>query len=234
VNKILGSMKKNLELRKADNQLFFIYIILLFSLSWLTIFLVFIEDSLELGGGNLDKQAITYVLSVRNPQMTTFFSRLTSLENFIPMLIITSIIVLAFYYFNKKGEAVFFGINIICVWLLNELLKQIFRRPRPQGIQLIKAADFSFPSGHAMISMASVLLLIYFVIRFIKNKKLAYLLSIILFIYALLIGISRIYLGVHYLSDVLVGWLIAGIWVFINIEIYKHKLCVPNLDMKER
>lgn len=120
------------------------------------------------------------------------------------------------------------------VWLLNELLKQIFRRQRPQGIQLLTAVDFSFPSGHAMITMASVSLLIYFVIRFIKNKKVAYLLSVILFIYALLIGISRIYLGVHYFSDVIVGWIIAGVWAFINIQIYIHILSISNFEMKER
>lgn len=181
----------------------------------------------------IDKQVISYVLSIRNPGVTMFFKILTSFGNFIPMIILTSIILLILYYFKKKGESIFFGINVLGVWLFNEFLKQMFKRQRPQGIQLIRIADFSFPSGHAMVTMASVLILMYFAVKFINNKKIAYLLSAILLIYALLIGISRIYLGVHYFSDVIVGWIIASIWAFINIQIYKHIFSVQNFDMKE-
>lgn len=234
IHKILEDMKKKLEVNGGNNQLFVMYIVIIFSLSWLVIFLTFMEDRLESGRVVIDTQVINYVLSVRNSEMNTFFKTLTRFGNVIPMIILTLIIISILFYYNKKKESLFYAINVLGVWLLNELLKQIFRRQRPQGIQLLTAVDFSFPSGHAMITMASVSLLIYFVIRFIKNKKVAYLLSVILFIYALLIGISRIYLGVHYFSDVIVGWIIAGVWAFINIQIYIHILSISNFEMKER
>lgn len=234
IHKILEDMKKKLEVNGGNNQLFVMYIVIIFSLSWLVIFLTFMEDRLESGRVAIDTQVINYVLSVRNSEMNTFFKTLTRFGNVIPMIILTLIIISILFYYNKKKESLFYAINVLGVWLLNELLKQIFRRQRPQGIQLLTAVDFSFPSGHAMITMASVSLLIYFVIRFIKNKKVAYLLSVILFIYALLIGISRIYLGVHYFSDVIVGWIIAGVWAFINIQIYIHILSISNFEMKER
>ena len=186
-------------------------------------------DELKLGTGIIDTQVINYVLSVRNSKMNTFFKMITTLGNVIPMIILTLIIMLILFYYNKKSESFFYGINVLGIWLLNEILKQIFRRQRPQGVQLITAVDFSFPSSHAMVTMASVLLLIFFITKFIKYKKLAYLVSVILFIYALLIGISRIYLGVHYFSDVIGGWIIAGIWAFINIRIYKHILSASKL-----
>lgn len=233
-HKILENMKKKLEVNGGNNQLFVMYIVIIFSLSFLVIFLTFMEDRLESGRVVIDTQVINYVLSVRNSEMNTFFMTLTRFGNVIPMIILTLIIISILFYYNKKKESLFYAINVLGVWLLNELLKQIFRRQRPQGIQLLTAVDFSFPSGHAMITMASVSLLIYFVIRFIKNKKVAYLLSVILFIYALMIGISRIYLGVHYFSDVIVGWIIAGVWAFINIQIYIHVLSISNFEMKER
>jgi undecaprenyl-diphosphatase len=234
IYKVLADIRKKLKVSKVHNQLFIVYLVMIFSLSWLVIFLTFMEDSLESGGGTIDTQVIHYVLSVRNPEMNSFFEIFTSLGNLIPILIISSMIISILFYYNKKGESLFFGINVLGVWIINELLKQIFRRKRPQGIQLITAVDFSFPSGHAMVTMASVLLLIYFVVKFIKNKKLAYLFSVILFIYALLIGISRIYLGVHYFSDVIVGWIIAGVYAFINIQIYIHMLSALNFEMKVR
>jgi len=233
-HKILENMKKKLEVNRGNNQLFVMYIVIIFSLSFLVIFLTFMEDRLESGRVVIDTQVINYVLSVRNSEMNTFFMTLTRFGNVIPMIILTLIIISILFYYNKKKESLFYAINVLGVWLLNELLKQIFRRQRPQGIQLLTAVDFSFPSVHAMITMASVSLLIYFVIRFIKNKKVAYLLSVILFIYALMIGISRIYLGVHYFSDVIVGWIIAGVWAFINIQIYIHVLSISNFEMKER
>lgn len=234
LHKIMTDIKKKLKVSKTDNQLFVLYIVLIFSISFTIIFLMFMEDNLESGVGTVDTQVISYVLNVRNPEMNTFFKIFTTLGNVIPMIIISSIIVSILFYYKKKVESLFFGINVFGVWILNELLKQIFRRQRPQGIQLLTAIDYSFPSGHAMVTMASVLLLIYFIIKFIKNKKLAYLLSIILVIYALLIGISRIYLGVHYFSDVIVGWIIACVYAFISIQIYIHILSTLNFEMKVR
>lgn len=234
IYEMLNALKKKLQKSSENNQLFVIYIVLVFSLSWIVIFLMFMEDTLELGRGIIDTQVITYVLSVRNSQMNTFFKMVTKLGNVIPMIVLTLVICLILFYYKKKKESLFYGINILGVWFVNEILKQIFRRQRPQGIQLLSVVDFSFPSGHAMVTMASIILLIYFVIKFIKNKEIAYLLSVLLFIYALLIGISRIYLGVHYFSDVIVGWIIAGVWAFINIQIYIHILSISNFEMKER
>mgnify|MGYP001601149446 CR=1 FL=1 len=234
IYEMLNALKKKLKKSSENNQLFVIYIVLVFSLSWIVIFLMFMEDTLELGRGIIDTQVITYVLSVRNSQMNTFFKMVTKLGNVIPMIVLTLVICLILFYYKKKKESLFYGINILGVWFVNEILKQIFRRQRPQGIQLLSVVDFSFPSGHAMVTMASIILLIYFVIKFIKNKEIAYLLSVLLFIYALLIGISRIYLGVHYFSDVIVGWIIAGVWAFINIQIYIHILSISNFEMKER
>jgi undecaprenyl-diphosphatase len=105
--------------------------------------------------------------------------------------------------------------------LLNQVLKRIIRRPRPTGINLIKENGFSFPSGHSMVSMAFYGVLIYLINKSKLNKETKLLLSLLLSILILFIGISRIYLGVHYASDVLAGFSLSLAYLIISIYIYE-------------
>lgn len=106
----------------------------------------------------------------------------------------------------KLGGSV--AVNLLLAWLLNERLKMIFQRPRPADPWLVHETGFSFPSGHSMVSMAFYGFLIYLVWRCVTNQKLKYTLTAVLGVLILLIGLSRIYLGVHYVTDVLGGFLI--------------------------
>ena len=109
---------------------------------------------------------------------------------------------------NKKLHILIVS-NLILVTFLNQFLKFFFQRPRPEEYRLISESGYSFPSGHAMVSMAFYGLLIYIVDKYVKNVYLKYGLMVILFMLILFIGISRIYLGVHYTSDVLGGYLLS-------------------------
>ena len=121
---------------------------------------------------------------------------------------------------NKK-----IGISIICnigiVTALNVLLKRILQRPRPEEYRIINESGYSFPSGHSMISMAFYGFLIYLIYIYVKNKYLKWILIIVLSLLIVSIGISRIYLGVHYTSDVLAGFLIAISYLIIYMGIFK-------------
>ena len=110
------------------------------------------------------------------------------------------------------------SLNLILITLLNILLKNIVQRPRPIDYRLIEEVGYSFPSGHSMISMAFYGFIIFLIFRYGKNKNKVFwevLLGIIIF----LIGISRIYLGVHYASDVVAGFLIAIFYLFVYITV---------------
>lgn len=107
----------------------------------------------------------------------------------------------------KLGMSI--AVNLLLAWLLNSRLKLIFRRPRPADPWLVQEGGFSFPSGHSMVSMAFYGFLIYLVWRCVTNPKRRYVLTAVLGVLILLIGLSRIYLGVHYVTDVLGGFLIA-------------------------
>ena len=118
---------------------------------------------------------------------------------------------------NKKIGLSIFS-NIVIITILNQLLKRILRRPRPTEFRIVEETGYSFPSGHSMVSMAFYGYLIYLIYRYIKNKYVKWTLITILSILICLIGISRIYLGVHYTSDVLGGFLISVSYLVIYIS----------------
>ena len=131
------------------------------------------------------------------------------------------LIVLAFMLFifikNKKiGVSIISNLAIITV--LNQLLKRIVQSPRPTEFRIVEESGYSFPSGHSMVSMAFYGYLIYLIYKHVKNKYLKWISIILLSILICFIGISRIYLGVHYTSDVLGGFFISISYLIIYIS----------------
>ena len=108
--------------------------------------------------------------------------------------------------------------NVAIVTVLNQLIKRILQRPRPTEYRIIEETGYSFPSGHSMISMAFYGYLIYLIYKYVKNKYIKWISIILLSLLICLIGISRIYLGVHYTSDVLGGFLISISYLIIYIS----------------
>ena len=169
-----------------------------------------------------DVAAVNYVYSIRNVTYNNIFKAITSTGNTIPVITITLIITVFLIYIKKKREGVFFGLNILGIWIFNEILKALIKRPRPTGTWLVNASGYSFPSGHAMIFMGLALLSIYYILIYIKNRRIATLVSLLIFMYSILVGLSRIYVGVHYLSDVLAGWIAGLMWVTLTVSLKKH------------
>lgn len=131
-------------------------------------------------------------------------------------LIVLTIILLILIKNKKIGLSIFSNLAIITI--LNQLLKRILQRPRPTEYRIIEETGYSFPSGHSMISMAFYGYLIYLIYKYVKNKYIKWISIILLSILICSIGISRIYLGVHYTSDVLGGFLISISYLIIYIS----------------
>ena len=128
---------------------------------------------------------------------------------------------------NKKIGLSIFS-NIVIITILNQLLKRILRRPRPTEFRIVEETGYSFPSGHSMVSMAFYGYLISLIYRYIKNKYIKWSLIVLLSILICLIGISRIYLGVHYTSDVLGGFLLSISYLVVYISLIKN-LKIKNI-----
>lgn len=132
------------------------------------------------------------------------------------IFLITLTIILILFIKNKKiGISIFSNLAIITV--LNQILKRILQRPRPTEFRIIEETGYSFPSGHSMVSMAFYGYLIYLCLKYINNKYLKWSLTVALSVLIGTIGVSRIYLGVHYTSDVLGGFLISIAYLIIYI-----------------
>lgn len=97
---------------------------------------------------------------------------------------------------------------VILSALLNVLLKNMFARERPDILRLINETSYSFPSGHAMINASLYTMLMLLIFKFIQGTPLKLALSTLCIVMTMLIGFSRVYLGVHYASDIIGGWII--------------------------
>lgn len=130
-------------------------------------------------------------------------------------IILLTLILYLFIQNKKIGNTIIF--NLVTITLLNQLLKFILQRPRPSEFRIVEASGYSFPSGHSMVSMGFYGLLIVLIYKYVQNKPIKYILISLLSILIVMIGISRIYLGVHYTSDVLAGFLVAISYLILTI-----------------
>lgn len=155
-----------------------------------------------------------------------FFRTITQLGSPLVFVILASISFIFLWWRRKRLQALFTCIAVTSGWLLNDLFKELWMRPRPPGEAFTYATGYSFPSGHAMVSMAFYGFLAYVVLSQggEKGKVGAAALGLLVF----LIGISRIYLNVHYPSDVIGGWLLGFLVLWANIyglKLLQRKYC---------
>ncbi|MBQ9833937.1 MAG: phosphatase PAP2 family protein [Bacilli bacterium] len=155
---------------------------------------------------NIDFAIIDFIDKIRNNNLTFILKIITFLGGTIFLILFS--ISLLFILKNNK-EKINLSKNLIIITLLNIFLKNIIKRNRPLGIALILEDSYSFPSGHAMISSAFYLHLINIIKNNLPNNLLKTSLIIITYILIISICFSRIYLGVHYFSDVICGLLFA-------------------------
>lgn len=176
-----------------------------------SIFLFLLSEVLQGELMRLDRIAISlFVMRLRTPWLTPIMEAFSALATPVVLLVLL-LVVIAFAPGRAPGWCC--TINLVLVVLLNQILKFIVQRPRPEGFRLAVVSGFSFPSGHSMVAMAFFGLLAWFVWRYEKNRWMRNLLVIAFSIVILMIGISRVYLGVHYASDVLAGFCVSLVWL---------------------
>lgn len=124
-------------------------------------------------------------------------------------------------------------INLLFSVVLNQFLKNIFVRERPFDLMIIDETGYSFPSGHSMISFAFYGYIIYLIYKGYLKTNHKYIASILITILIFLVGCSRVYLGVHYASDVLGGFVISGLYLILYI-IFSEKVIRGEINLKLR
>ena len=152
------------------------------------------------------------------------------ITNFGGAIFVISLTTILFFVIKDKKIGISIITNLGIVTILNQIIKFIMQRPRPTEFRIIEETGYSFPSGHSMVSLAFYGYLIYLIYKYINNKHLKRTLIIILSVLICIIGMSRIYLGVHYTSDVLGGFLISFAYLIIYIELVNKFVLEKNKD----
>lgn len=169
----------------------------------------------------LDIFVLNIIEQIRTPFLTAFFKGITYLGEWAVILPIALIVSAVLILKRKKKQDAILAFISLGSLSVAFLLKNIIHRARPVG-GLINETSFSFPSAHAVMSVVFYGFIIYLLLPKIKSRKLKAFKIFIASLLVLLIGFSRLYLGVHYLSDVLAGYIIGFIW--FGIGIYGIKL----------
>ena len=155
-----------------------------------------------------------------NQYLDFFFTHFTHIGDTIPVMIIATILL---WLFKKWKDRILIILSLVLTVIVNQALKYLIARPRPPlERRLVKQGGYSFPSGHSMVSLCIYGVLIYFAMTKIQNKLLKAVIVVILTGIILLIGISRIYVGVHYPSDVLGGYLLTIVIIISSISLLNY------------
>ncbi len=178
-----------------------------------------------------DLAIIEWVQSFVSDSATTAFIVITEI-GYIYVIIPVMLGVLGFWIFKKKHywESVMLVVCVLGGDLIKVSLKNILQRQRPDFLQVVTESGFSFPSGHTMVSITFYGMLAYIIwLNMPHRKGLRITLAILAPVIVVAVGISRIYLGVHYPSDVIASFAVGGAWLITcmlalnSIRYYKSK-----------
>lgn len=190
----------------------------------LLLFSKFAEDVIAREVLNTDTTIIHFVYQFRNPFLTELMKAITLLggQTFLGSAIIVTIVTLILRRHRK--DAFLFSFILFFGIVLNIILKFLFHRPRPMMLPLVHETSYSFPSAHSMNSFVFYMALSYFIFKNTKSKELGLMLSFGSAIIIGLVGLSRIYLGAHFPSDVIAGYIAGGIWFAFVLLVEKTLL----------
>lgn len=202
----------------------FVFFILLIVFSYLLV------EVFEKEAMTTDRLAYDFfVKNLRSPVLTTIMKVITEMGGtiFLTLLGIGSIL-----FIKDKYIKWLIPLNLALSAIVNIGLKFLIQRPRPEGYRLIEQSGFSFPSGHSMSSMAFYGFIIYLIYKRVEDKKKRRILTILFSTLIILIGISRIYLGVHYASDVIAGFSVGLAYLILFCTFVKEKFKKEHIGRK--
>lgn len=169
-----------------------------------------------------DIAVIAWIQGLESPVLTKIAKGFTFIGSTPAVIVLCAVILLFLYVVLRPRRVLFLYISVMLgTELWNLLLKYAYKRVRPDIHRLIEISGYSFPSGHSMAAFSLYGILTYLLWRHIPYAAGRFLLLVVSGIMILCIGLSRIYLGVHYPSDVLGGFLASCAWMLFAIGFYE-------------
>lgn len=201
-------------------------------------FIELTEEVAENELGAFDRSITDFIISFRSTGLTAFFSAITRLGERIPYIVISVLLASVLYWRYRSLAMILQSVAVLILASLSNIaLKQSISRARPDVEHLVYVDSMSYPSGHSMSAMAFYGFLIYLCLKLaMPGWARVMLVTVLVFIIAA-VGISRVYLGVHFPSDVAAGFIGGLIWVSLCIVIFnlifllrRKKTGVENVD----
>lgn len=170
-----------------------------------------------------DLAVIDFIQGLESPGLTSFAKTVTTIGSskvVIPLVLGTAAVL--FVVLKHRKELLLLIGGMLGSTLLNELLKRLYERARPDIHRIIEETGYSFPSGHSMASFTFYGLLAYLLWRHMPSKRWRGVLIAFSVLMIVCIGTSRVYLGVHYPSDVLGGYWVSACWLAVCVKLFRR------------
>jgi len=186
------------------------------------------DEALEGETRHFDEVTRNAVHQLASPLLTTIMRGVSFVGSTLALAIGTTIVVVRLAMLKWGREAKLFAITMIGAGLLNVTLKLTFKRPRPVPFFNLTAPEtYSFPSGHSLTSACFFGALAAILTARVKSRRVRVIVWVVCTLMFLLIGLSRIYLGVHHTTDVIAGFAAALIWIlvvrFVEMELARRR-----------
>lgn len=181
-----------------------------------------------------DDAARSFVHQYASPALTSAMQFASFLGSTVFLTILSAVVFVVFWLLKRRRAAALFSITMIGGSILLFTLKNAFQRARPEPFfETVLPASYSFPSGHSLMSFCFYGVLAAIITRRINRRSIQIIIWAAAVLLIALIGLSRIYLGVHYPSDVLAGYTTALIWV-VAVAVTDRFLQYRKSNSKER
>lgn len=172
---------------------------------------------------NIDTWVHTHIVAIQTPFLTKIIVFFTNLSGVLTNIVFAILLLLYLSYKKYYKERRFYLYTVSGATILFLAIKQMVGRIRPDS-NLIEVINYSFPSGHATLSMTTVLLLYFIFIKKHRSSLVRYSVLILFLSWTLFVAFTRVYLNVHWLSDVVAGLALGVFWVsFMWLFLYKDQ-----------
>jgi undecaprenyl-diphosphatase len=175
------------------------------------------------GGTGFDQSFQAFAVSIRSAVLSPIMFTLTNVFQPAVLLAVALIIALTLFYKKQRVWALFFFVSIVGALISVEIFKNVFAIARPQNHMIVESG-WSFPSGHATGVSVFFYMTLYAVYKYVRQKVATFFIFVLALTIVIGVCFSRLYLGVHYLSDIFAGISLGTFWATMSILLLERSL----------